>query len=174
MRTLAALAVGLALGPAGARAFEPRLDHRDEHGPLVELLAVHDTVAVAGLATEIDWRPALRIAYGLDVTGEGGELFLGAQARPWSNDPDRRRVLAALDLRYRGYFGVDELKTFFEAGIWAPVASRRAVGPLVGVGVNYDFSRAAGIYASAGFATAFGQARVVSISASFGAQLRFE
>jgi hypothetical protein len=172
LRALATLAAAV---PALAAALEPRFDHRDEHGITVETLVAHDTVAVSGRATRSAWRPSLRLAWGFDASGEGDELLLGVQGalRSW-DDPDDQRVSLGLDARYRAYFGTEELKTFFDLGLWAPVLSRLAVGPLVGLGVAYDFSRSGGVYVSGAFATGFGQARVATFSASAGAQLRFE
>ncbi|BDG06393.1 hypothetical protein [Anaeromyxobacter oryzae] len=162
--------------PAGpASALEPRFDHRDEHGPFLETLVAYDTVAISGRPTASSWRPALRLAYGFDVAGEGNELILGVQGalRSW-DDPAREHVNLALDVRYRAYFGTEELKTFFDAGVWVPVRSRLAAGPMIGVGIAYDFSRTSGVYAAGGFGTAFGEARIATFSASIGAQLRFE
>jgi hypothetical protein len=172
-RRAAALAA-LAL-PAAAAALEPRFDHRDTHGPSAELSFAHDTVAKAGSPTASTWRPAARVAWGFDVSGVGDDLVVGVTAALRSfDDPERRRVLLALDARYRGYFGTEELKTFFDLGAWVPLASRLAVGPLAGLGVAYDFSRRAGVYASGTFATAFGQARIASFGAAVGAQVRFD
>lgn len=161
--------------PTPATALEARFDHRDEHGPFVETLFAYDTVAISGRPTVSSWRPALRLAYGFDVAGEGNELIVGVQGalRSW-NDPEREHMNLALDARYRAYFGTEELKTFFDVGLWVPVRSRLAAGPLVGGGVSYDFSRAAGVYVAGGFGTAFGEARIATFSASIGAQLRFE
>ncbi len=163
----------LAAGPA--TALEPRFDHRDEHGPFVEALLAYDTVAISGRPTASSLRPALRLAYGFDVTGEGNELIVGAQGalRSWS-DPDRERVNVALDARYRAYFGTEELKTFFDVGLYVPLRSRLAAGPLAGIGLQWDFGRSSGVYAAASFATAFGQARIATLAFSAGAQLRFD
>jgi hypothetical protein len=160
--------------PAVAGALEPRYDHRDLDGIAVEALVAHDTMAISGRPTQSSWRPTIRVAYGWDVLGEGNELFLGVQARVASlDDPDREKVGLALDARYRSYFGTEEWKTFFELGVWAPVTSRLAIGPLVGLGVAYDFSRTSGVFVDGGFATAFGQARIASLSASVGWAYRF-
>jgi hypothetical protein len=168
------LALALSL-PTAARALEPRFDHRDTHGPLAGGLVAYDTVARSGQPSVSSWRPAAWLAWGFDVSGEGDELIAGAALTLRSfDDPDRERVLLGVDVRYRGYFGADELKTFFELGAWVPVRSRLAGGPLVGLGVAYDFSRVAGLYAGASFATAFGEARIASFAAGVGAQLRFE
>jgi hypothetical protein len=170
-----ALALALAALPAVPRALEPRFDHRDTHGPFVEALFAHDTRARSGEATESGWRSGLHGGWGFDVTGEGDELLVGAAvAVPWNDDPGTTRVLIAADARYRGYFGSEQLKTFFDVGIWAPLYRKLAVGPIVGIGVTWDFGRAAGVYAAAAFATAFGQERVASAAVSAGAQLRFD
>jgi hypothetical protein len=169
-----ALALAVATAPAGAAALEPSYGHEDAHGPMVELLALHDTVVANGVTTNA-WRPALRAGWGLDVTGSGGELVVSADfaLRSW-DDPDRSRILASASARYRGYFGTEEWKSWFEAGLWVPLASRVGVGPLVGVGLMYDFSDAAGVFAGAEFATAIGEARVVSFGGVAGFQLRFD
>lgn len=171
-RTLAA-AVAAALLPAAAAALEPRFDHRDSHGPVLELLFAHDSVTAAGRSTNA-WRPALRAGWGVDVTGDGGELIVAADLalRSWS-DPADRRVLLSTSARYRGYFGTEEWKTFFEAGLWTPLTSRLGIGPLVGLGVVYDFSQDTGVFAGAEFATAFGDGRIVSLAGLAGLQLRF-
>lgn len=163
-----------ALSPGLTEALEPRYDHRDLRGIVIEPLLAYDTVAVSGRPTRSSWRPSVRIAYGWDPLGEGNELFLGAQARlAGFDDPDREKVRFALDARYRSYFGTEQWKTFFELGVWAPLSSRLAVGPLVGLGVVYDFSRSTGLFLDGVFATAFGQARIASFQASAGWAYRF-
>jgi hypothetical protein len=170
-RTLLAVAVAL---PAAVGALEPRFDHRDTHGPVVEGVLARDAVTASGRGTATSWRPALRASWGFDVTGEGSELLVGGDLALRSlDDPDRERVLLGASARYRSYFGTEELKTFFELGLYAPLRSRLAVGPLVGLGVAYDFSRASGVFLGGEFASAFGQARLVSVAFLAGAQVRF-
>lgn len=169
------LALGLALGllPATSRALEPRYDHRDQQGLLAELNLVRDSVVVKGL-TEPSSRLALRLAWGFDLSGEGDELQVGGSVRLGSwDDPQRTHVLATVDVRYRAYFGSEELKTFVEVGLWASVKSRAALGGLGGVGLAYDPSRAWGIYLSAQFNGGFGEARITGVSISPGLQLRW-
>jgi hypothetical protein len=173
LRFAASLAVLLAL-PSLARALEPRFDHRDQQGPLVEFLVSRDSLAREGERTHVSVRPAVRLAYGFDVTGEGNELLFGGSLRLGGyDDPQKETILATIDSRYRGYFGTEELKTFFEVGLWASLASRLALGPLVGIGVAYDFSRASGLYAAASFSAAYGEARMACFSGSAGYQVRF-
>ncbi len=170
-----ALAAVVAAVPAAASALEPRYDHRDQHGPFAELVFVHDAVARPSEPTASWSHAAVHAGWGFDPTGDGNELlFGGALALSWPDDPDRTHVLASVDGRYRGYFGSEQLKTFFDVGLWVPLRSRLAAGPLVGIGTAWDFSRRGGVYASASFATAFGEARIASLSLSAGAQLRFE
>jgi hypothetical protein len=177
MRARGATAVAIAVAallPGESAGLEARTDHRGTFGPAVELVLAHDSVSVSGQPTEGAWRPALRLSFGFDATGDGDEVFLGVQGSPPVDDPDETRIALALDARYRGTFGADAWKTFFEVGLWAPVAPRLAVGPLVGIGLVFDPSRAFGFHLSASFATAYGEARIASFSASFGAQIRFE
>lgn len=173
MRHALAAAAVAALLPAAGAALEPRFDHRDAQGPVLELLFDYDSLTASGRSTNA-WRPALRAGWGADVTGDGGELIVSADLalRSWS-DPGARRVLLSTSARYRGYFGTEEWKTFFEAGLWTPLRSRFGVGPLVGLGVVHDFSQDTGVFAGAEFATAFGDGRIVSVAGLAGLQLRF-
>jgi hypothetical protein len=171
---LAVVTAAAALAPGRSLALEERTDHRDTFGPALEIVVARDGVAAAGQPTASAWRPALRLAFGFDATGDGDEIFLGAEGSLPGEDPGDARVTLALDARYRGTFGVDAWKTFFEAGVWAPVAPRLAVGPIVGLGVLWDRSRALAFHAAVSFGTAFGEARIASFSASIGAQIRFE
>jgi hypothetical protein len=171
----AALAVALA-APVAALALEPRFDHRDQQGPLAELVLARDTVAISGKATRSSWRPAVRLAWTYDFSGEGDELHFGVESAlggTW-DDPERQHVLLAGDVRYRAYFGLDEWKTFFDLGLWLPVRSRVAIGPQLGIGAMYDLGRSGGIYATLGFGTGLGQARIASFTGAIGAQFRFE
>ena len=172
-RPLAAAVALVAATPAAA--LEPRFDHRDTHGPFAESLLSYDAVARPGATTATGWRTRLHAGWGFDVSGEGDDLLFGAAvAVPWLHDPDRMKLLLDVDARYRGYFGTEQLKTFFDVGAWAPLVSRLAIGPLVGIGVAWDYGRSGGVYAGASFATAFGQARIASLSVSAGAQFRFD
>ncbi len=173
MRTRA-LALLVAALPVGGAALEPRYDHRDTQGFFAEGLVAYDSVARAGSETATGWRTGIRAGWGFDVTGEGNELLFGAAvAAPWPDDPDRMKVLLDVDARYRGYFGTEQLKTFFDVGAWVPLRSRVAIGPLVGIGLAWDYGRGGGVYAAASFGTAFGQARIAELAISAGAQFRF-
>jgi hypothetical protein len=169
------LVLAVLASPAFAAALEPRFDHRDTYGPFVAAAVGRDTVALSEGGSASSWRPAIRLGWGFDLTGEGNEILVGAAfALASYDDPGRERVLLGADARYRAFFGTEELKTFFDVGVWAPIRSRLSVGPLVALGVAYDYSRAAGVSLAGSFATAFGAARVASFELALGAHLRFE
>ena len=162
----------LAAWPEAARALEARFDHRDQDSILVELGSSRDTASVAGASSVTLYRTELRVAYGFDVTGDGDELLLGAALRV-GEDAATESVHWAVDARYRGYFGSEDLKTFFDLGLWAPVDPKIAIGPRVGLGLIWDLERLGGIYASFGVATALGQLRAFSLDFAVGVQVRF-
>lgn len=164
----------LALAPLGAQALEPRFDHRDQLGPAVEVLLASDTVAEPRRTSRTTVGPALRLAFGFDPTGDGNDLIVGARLAWPRPDAERVRVRAALDARYRAYFLTEAWKTFLEVGLFLPVSSRLGAGPMVGLGVAYDFGRSGGVWAGASLATAFGSARFASAAVALGAQMRFE
>jgi len=172
---VAVVALAALLAPGAAAALEPRFDHRDQQGAVLGFAYLRDSASRAGQGTAVDLRPALRLGYSFDALGEGNELIVSATARlgGWS-DPARDRTLLALDARYRGYFGTEELKTFFDAGVWTQLKSRFAVGPVVGLGLAYDPTRAWGVFAELEVATGFGAERVFSAGGSVGVQIRFE
>jgi hypothetical protein len=174
---VAALALACAAALAGAlpaSALEARYDHREQSSLSIEPLMAYDAVAVSGRTTHSAWRPTLRVAYAWDLLGEGNELFLGAQGKlgSWS-DPAREELQLALDARYRAYFGTEQWKTFFDAGVWVPLRSRLAIGPMVGLGTAYDYDRTGGFYLDGTFATGIGQARIASLAIGVGWQKRW-
>jgi hypothetical protein len=170
------LAAALAVAaPLGAAALEPRYDHRDEQGVLAALEYWRESTVVSGKPTLTDPHPRLRLGWSWDVSGEGDELVVGGSLRlgDWK-DQERMRQLYGIDARYRGYFGTEELKTFFEVGLWAQFQNKVAIGPQAGLGLQYDPSRGWGTFLSLHFGTAFGEARIASLGASAGVQIRFQ
>jgi hypothetical protein len=169
-----AVLAALLLPVAGA-ALEPRFDHREQHGPTVDFLLAKDTFWRGSSNASSAIRGALRGAWAFDPTGDGDEIIAGAALsfREGARTGDSR-VRVALDARYRVYLGIDELKTLFEIGLMSPISDRFAVGPLVGFGMAYDFSRKIGLFTSAFLSAAFGQGRVVSYGGGLGAIYRFD
>ncbi|HTP50686.1 MAG TPA: hypothetical protein VMK42_08315 [Anaeromyxobacteraceae bacterium] len=166
-------AAAAALGPSSAWALEPRYDHRDELGIVAEVDASRVTATLNGGTSKSSYDVgSLRLGFSFDVTGEGDELILGGSYSPLAQTSSGASAWL-LDARYRGYFGHDELKTFFEGGLVVPLAPRLAVGPRIGFGAIYDFSRDFGIYAALGAATAFGEFRGFSFGLGLGVQWRW-
>jgi hypothetical protein len=173
----AALSLGLLglLGPARGSGLEPRFDHRDQQGPTVEVLAVKDVLWHGSTTSTSPVHGVVRVAWGFDPTGDGDEVFLGGTfTAVEGRSPGTDRVRLTLDARYRVCLGTEELKTLIEIGIWGSAADRFAVGPLVGFGLIYDFSRNVGLLTSAFLGAAFGESRIVSYGGGLGVQFRFE
>jgi hypothetical protein len=164
----------LALTPLAASGLEPRFDHRDQLGPALELVLASDTLSTPGGTSATKVVPGLRLAFAFDPIGEGNELVTGVRLSWPGPDPESEHVRVALDARYRAYFGTEEWKTFLDVGLFAPLVSHVGLGPLVGLGVGYDFGRSGGLYAGATLATAFGDVRTTSFALAAGAQLRFD
>jgi hypothetical protein len=172
--TVRALACVAWLLPALAGALEPRFDHRDQQGPTAEALVVKDVLWTGSTSTSAS-RGAVRIAWGFDPTGDGNELFFGATLSVLDGSGSGSdRVRLAVDTRYRACLGTEELKTIFDVGIWGSVADRLAIGPLVGLGFMYDFSRNFGVLTSGFLAAGVGQSRIVSFGGGVGIQYRYE
>jgi hypothetical protein len=160
----AALVLGL-LAPAQGSGLEPRFDHRDQQGPTVEVLAVKDVL----------WHGSTTSTSPVRGAGDGDEIFLGGTfTAVEGRSPDADRVRLTFDARYRVCLGTEELKTLLEIGLWGSAADRVAVGPLVGFGLIYDFSRNVGLLTSAFLGAGIGESRIVSYGAGLGVQFRFE
>jgi hypothetical protein len=163
------------LCPAAAPALAPRFDHRDQQGPVAEFLFAKDVVWSGSAGATTAGRGAVRVGWGLDPTGDGNELFFGAtltvvDEKAAGDD----RIGLTFDARYRACLGTEEFKTLLDLGIWGSVADRLAIGPLVGLGFMYDFSRDVGVLASGFLAAGAGQSRIVSFGGGVGIQYRYE
>jgi hypothetical protein len=171
---LGVLGVIALLAPTLAGALEPRFDHRDQQGPVVEALYARD-VLWGGNSTESAQRGAVRVAWGVDPSGDGNELFFGATLTVLQGSrATTDRLKLVFDTRYRACLGTEEFKTILDLGLWASAADRIAVGPLVGIGFMYDFSRNFGLFTSGFLAAGIGQNRVVSFGGGAGVQFRYE
>jgi hypothetical protein len=171
------LALGVALAaalPRPAEALEPRFDHRDERGLVADVALTRDNVSVGTGLSFPSFAPALRVAYSFDADGAGDEVQLGLVSRLHGWLLEGELASLGADARWRGFFGTEELKTFFELGARGIVYPRLAGGPRAAFGIAYDPNRAYGFFASIGFFAAFGKMTVVSAEIGAGIQLRFE
>lgn len=160
--------------PGVAGALEPRYDHRDQQGPTVEAYYARD-VLWGTRSSGTAQRGAVRVAWSIDPTGDGNELFFGAAFTVHEGGGTARdRLKLVLDTRYRACVGTEEFKTLLEIGLWGSAAERVAVGPLVGLGFIYDFNRNFGLLTSGFLGAGIGERRVVSFGGGLGLQFRFE
>jgi hypothetical protein len=140
---------------------------------MAELDATRVTATLGGgVSRSVFDLASLRLAFSFDVGDDGDEILLGGS---WSPAASGERALSAwtLDARYRGYFGSEELKTFFDGGLTVAVSPRLAAGPRIGFGVMWDFDRAWGAFATLGASTAFGEFRGFGIGLGIGVQFRW-
>jgi hypothetical protein len=137
-----ALLVALWLG-GGAQAAE-RFDHRGAAGLLVGTGLEHKEQV--GFGGERDGGPrALLDLGGTAAVGHSGNEFtlfgraaLGGPGVNW-----------ALVGGYRGFFGADRLKTFFDLDLAAQVWPAFTLGPRIGFGAQYELSPLFGVIAAA-------------------------
>jgi len=171
VRALVALVAVLVLAPATARAdFPPRLDHRgalgispEVGGEEADFLRVQSNDVQASVST--------RLTLGLELTlglgTEGNEIVVLGRYLYNRSDPG-----GAAGVAYRGYFGRDELKTYFQGGIKADTAPRFAIGPWAQLGVMYELSSLVGVFAQAELSAEISQGIRVGLGISGGVQFR--
>lgn len=157
-----------------AAALEPRFDHRDQQGPTAELVYAKDIVWRGSTDATTSSRGGVRVAWGFDPTGDGNELFFGSTLTVLDEGGEGEQLRLTFDARYRACVGTEELKTLLDVGLWGSASDRVAVGPMVGLGFIYDFSRNFGLLASGYLAAGVGERRVVSFGGGIGAQFRYE
>lgn len=170
-RFRAALAGAALALPLAAPALEPRFDHRDQYGLMLSGAYGWSQQTVQGGQSRSAFQWNLQLAFSLDVW-DGNELVFGASWIPRS-DSMPEGTQAALNARYRGYFGSEEFKTYFEVGLWSGIYPRFGIGPMAAIGAQYDFDETWGLFATLSFATAFGQFRGVGAGLGTGVQARW-
>jgi hypothetical protein len=160
-------ALCLALGAAAVARADERYDHRGAVGVLVgsggEWLnaASGPGLALQGFRLDVDLGGTYAIG------DNGNELML--LGRAIFGGPS---LEGSLILGYRGYFGQDEVKTFFDAGVAGHLMPELAVGPRLGFGVQYEFSPLVGAYAGIGGQVALGQTLRFDFELCLGLQVR--
>jgi hypothetical protein len=139
------LAVFAALVTARGAFAEERYDHRGAVGLLVG--SGFEYASTIGRIVSVDTAPSA--LFDLGVTTHMGlnsnELKLFARA---SFIPGVRRL--SLVGGYRGYFGDDRVKTFFDLDLALRLLPQATLGPRVGLGVQYELTPVLGLYAGLG------------------------
>jgi hypothetical protein len=161
----AALGTFVVLSPSIASS-EERWDHRGSLG----VFASPGIAAAgrAGLTAGSDFRARLLTDVGLTmaVGDDGNELR--AYGRVYYGAP----VGGAGALGYRGFFGTDRWKTFFDLEAMVNVAPLFNVGPRVGIGVVYELTSILGLFAGVGAHFGAGSTFLFVADANVSLQLR--
>ena len=148
-----------------------RLDHRNQ--PSVLAGAAFEQLLVTGAdeAEEELGGPGalLDLAFGIPVTDEGGEAFVGLRV----GTGDGRTRLVAPHLFYRVYAGDEAWKTYFDAGVLLRVEPLVAGAARIGLGTQYDFHENWGAYLAAGGSIGYGEGLQVGVDVGAGVQFRF-
>jgi hypothetical protein len=182
------IGVALLVAEAGyATALEPITDHRDQWGLTLSVGTVFDTAIDQKqvFSYEPGFQPILEIGATRAVTDTGDEETVRVRlTSPVSGSSTSGSVLQAegdklnwlgpsLIGGYRGYFGYDSFRTFYDADLFVNSYPFWGVGPNVGLGAQYDFGRIAGVFLRLGFGVTFGETIIASFDGSLGGQVRF-
>jgi hypothetical protein len=158
---------------AGLLAMAPGLvpiqDHRDQWGLTASLGTAFDIAGMPGQTTDYKpgLKPMLEVGATLAVTDLGDELALRLRF------VDVTHIGPQLLFGYRGYFGDEELKTYFQADIFLTSAPFWGGGVHGGLGLQYDFDHSWGLFVQAGYGVSFGAAIFNAFDLQAGGQLRF-
>lgn len=138
-----ALAVA-ALLTAGSAFAEQRFDHRGSVGLLLGGGIEFKEGAAAGTERDSGLRYLGDLGGTFAVDYDGNELMAlvrGSFGRP--------QIGSALILGYRGYFGADRAKTFFDLGGALHFTPAFTAGARLGFGFQYELSSVIGVYVGA-------------------------
>ncbi len=155
-----------ALGIAPASRADERFDHRGSIGLLVGAGGEYGSAAIGQGVVQgfrLDGDLGATLAVGVD----GNEVLALARGTFLGPRPDW-----SLTLGYRGYFGQERLKTFFDLGAALHSMSALSAGPRLGFGLQYELSPVAGFYAGIAAQIGFGQAIRFDGEVVAGLQLR--
>ncbi len=166
--SLSAAAVLALCAALPARA--ERLDHRGSLGLLLggggELKS---GVAAGGLASDTGAKLLMDLGGTWAVDYDGNELMALARAGLFAS-----RTELGFIAGYRGYFGKERLKTFFDLGAalqWVPGLMFTA-GPRIGAGLQVELTSVVGLYVGAAGQAGFGGGLRFSGELCAGLQLR--
>lgn len=159
-----------------AAAPEERFDHRGAVGLLLGLSALRKESS----AGDNTWRGALNVGGTLNVGWRSNEiLLLGSvsMTRTEVLDTTTNKLSYGFGIDgqvaglFRGYFG-DRWKTFFDLGAALNFSPGVTAGPRLGIGLQYELSSLAGIFATLGAFIGFGSVLMWRAELMLGVQLR--
>lgn len=167
-RVCAALAFGLLLVPAAARAEEEqRWDHRGALGLLLGGGVDFKREVKAGGDTEEGNRALLETLLTFPMGLSGNEWTVGA--RTGFGGPS---VDVAIAGGLRAYFGDDRFKTYLTAELAVHVTPNVTAGPRLGFGVQYELLPVFGLYLGGAAEVTAGQGIRIAGALVGGIQLR--
>ena len=167
-RVCAALAFGLLLAPAAARAEEEqRWDHRGALGLLLGGGVDFKREVKAGGETEEGNRALLETLLTFPMGLSGNEWTVGA--RTGFGGPS---VDVAIAGGLRAYFGDDRFKTYLTAELAVHVTPNVTAGPRLGFGVQYELLPVFGLYLGGAAEVTAGQGIRIAGALVGGIQLR--
>lgn len=136
----AALAVTLftSLSAAGAE----RLDHRGSVGLLLSSGVDYRAQVLANAAQDQGARVPLELGGSVNLGNVQRELNLSARL-----ELGAARPIVAATLGYRGYFGDEAWKTFFDLSLRSEFVPAFNLGPRIGFGVQFDPHPLFGVFA---------------------------
>jgi hypothetical protein len=141
-----------------------RYDHRGSVGLLVGLSNEYRQTLSPAL---LERTPAANLGASMAVGVDGNELTLNTRLNWLVNGVD-----ASATVGYRGYFGLERFKSFYEAG-WAVHAYPAFLtGPRLGFGFQYELTQVVGGFVGIAAKGAFGAAVRFSAEAFCGVQFR--
>ena len=157
---------GVVCIPQLASAAE-RYDHRGAIGFLLGPgIAFQDQVVSGHLTEQATWL-AFMVGGTFAIGNEGNELKILTQAFRLTEGGTW-----AVSAGYRGYFGQEQLKTFFDLDARANVAPTFAIGPRLGLGVQYELLPTLGVFAAVAAHAGAGHGVVFVAEAFVGILLR--
>lgn len=166
-RTVSCAALGFVLLFAANAAAADRLDH---HGAVGLLLG-------SGLDLRQEADPNGESSNGLRVPVDlGGTYNIG-------HDSSELKLVLRAELLgpqwigviyggYRGYFGADAWKTFFDLDLRVDALPKITAGPRMGIGVQYELGSLVGIYSALAAHVGAGQGIRFGAELTIGVQLR--
>ncbi len=146
------------------------MDHRGSLGLLLGVGGeMKSGVATGNLRSDSGSKLLLDLGGTWAFDYDGNELLLLARAGLGATAPE-----AGLIAGYRGYFGKEQMKTFFDLDVsaqWVP-GLMFTLGPRVGAGLQYEVLNVLGIYGAIAAQAGFGGGLRFSAELIFGVQLR--
>ncbi len=142
-----AVLVLLLSSSANADAF---YDHRGAVGLLLSGGVEHDDVVSTVQAGEIGNRLTTELG-GTWANDNGNEWLLLGRAS-WFGPT----IAWAASAGYRGYFGAERVRTYFDLLAMVHLAPQVSAGPRLDLGVQYELGNTVGVFAQAGVNLGFG------------------